>query len=568
MRKTLAISAVSIFLGVFIFSFASAADKVGQIEQAQTLSDKEMKLREKIDQVKKAPAIKDETSAPTGLPESTEKVMVNNITVTGATLISEKEINAVIKQFKNKELMLKDMQKMVDLITDIYRKKGFVTSRAYLSPQKIEQGNLEVKVLEGITGEITFKGNRNFKSRILRKKITLKKGEPFDYEALRKGLSLMNEQADMNAKATIAPGQDPATTDVAVEVKDRLPIHVGLTWDNFGSRYIGYNRFKTTVTHNNLLGLSDSLAVDYQGAEAENYVLVSGRYTLPITNSLKFGFFAAKSRLKMQRELEDTNARGKSKFFSAYAIQSLINEENVDLNLNLGFDYKDIFNFQFGNETSRDRLRIARAGFDLDITDKLGRTLITEEFDYGIPDFMAGLKKHDDRSSRTGANGLFTKNTVNLIRLQKMPLDSNLLWKNSLQFSPYILTSAEQFQIGGISNVRGYPAAEAVGDNGYSMTWEYSVPLYFVPRSVKFPLSKAKIYDAIRFVGFYDWANTRLRSTEVGQEKNKTLRGAGCGLRINLPEDFSARVECAWPLDNKSSDGKTKQLWAEVSKTF
>ena len=80
-----------------------------------------------------------------------------------------------------------EMQKIADLITDAYRQKGYVTSRAYLPPQQIERQILEIRIVEGITGNVEIKGNRYFKKKLYRNKIALKNGEPFDYEALRKG---------------------------------------------------------------------------------------------------------------------------------------------------------------------------------------------------------------------------------------------------------------------------------------------------------------------------------------------------------------------------------------------
>jgi hemolysin activation/secretion protein len=116
--------------------------------------------------------------------------------------------------------------------------------------------------------------------------------------------------------------------------------------------------------------------------------------------------------------------------------------------------------------------------------------------------------------------------------------------------------------------VRGYPLAEVVGDRGSSMTWELSMPPYFFPKDIKVPFSKAKFYDAVRIVTFYDWATARLRRPTGTEEKTKTLRGAGCGIRFNLPENFSFRVEVAWPLDNTPSDSDHAHTWAELSKTF
>ncbi|MCX5701491.1 MAG: hypothetical protein NTW64_00715, partial [Candidatus Omnitrophica bacterium] len=470
MRKTAILLLVTSF--ILFLSFQLLAETVGQAQKAVTEIEKQKALREKIEKEKAKPVIEEQPAleeAPAVPGES--KVMVKDITVIGVTLITQAEISKIIQPYQNKELAVREMQKVADLITDAYRKKGYITSRAYLPPQKIESGSLEIRVMEGITGEIYVKDNRHFKSALYRSKIRLTNGQPFNYESLRKGLSQINQLPDRSAKAVLTPGKAPGTTDVVLEVKERLPIHIGFDYDNYGSRYIDNDRVRTTLTHNNLLGFDDIFNFQYQLAEGENYRLLSLRYLFPLTESLKLGFFAADSKLDLQKELEASNARGKSRLYSIFLTQSLISKENISLALNLGFDYKDTFNFENNLETSRDRMRVAKSSLDLDLTDALGRTIINNEVSFGIPDIMAGLEEVDARSSRPGAGGEFFKDNLDILRLQKLPFNATLLWKNQFQFTSDILTASEQFQIGGIINVRGYPAAEVVGDRGASMVW-------------------------------------------------------------------------------------------------
>lgn len=568
MRIIIALIFAHAFTAVFILPlFAQAVEQVQKTEQE---IEKEKALREKIEKKKgEAPAEKE--AAPVEAPlAGEEKVLLKKITVTGVTLLSEKDINEVISQFENKEAAVKQMQKAADLITDAYRKKGYVTSRAYLPPQKIKDGLLEIRVVEGAAGNFEVKGNHYFKSGLYLKKIRLKKGEPFDYAILRKGLSRINQLPDRSVKAVLAPGKEAGTTDVILEAKDRLPLHIGFDWDNYGSRFVDRQRLRTTITDNNLLGLDDVLTFQYQISQGENYKLFTLRYLFPVTDSLSLGFFAADSKIDLRQEFEDENlnARGKSRLYSLYASQSLTDREDMGLTLNVGFDYKDTFNFQGGNETSRDRMRVLKASLDWDFTDVLGRTIAGNEISYGIPEIMAGLKNVDTRSSRAGAGGKFVKDNAYLLRLQKLPFNSTLLWKNQLQFSSYNLTSAEQFQAGGIVNVRGYPLAETVGDRGYSSTWELSMPPYLMSKSLKVPFSQAKFYDALRLIAFYDWANTRLKRPTATEEKNKTLRSIGLGVRFSIPENFSLRVETAWPLDNTPSDSDHAHTWFTIAKTF
>jgi len=534
----------------------------------QELERQDQRLRQKIEQKETAVPEQEELPLPPQL-ESQEKVTLTEINVIGVTLVKEQEINAITAPYLNKEVTITELQKAADMITDAYRQKGYITSRAYLPPQKIEKGVLEIRVLEGMMGDMTLKGNRYFSTKLLSNMITIKKGHPFNYDTLRQDLVRINEQTDRLARAVLAPGKESGTTDLAIEVKDRLPIHVGFTADDFGSRYIDKQRYAVRLTHNNLLGLDDKLTFQYQLARDSRYFLKSIRYLLPIGLRTQFGIFAGFSRVKLGEELADLDVRGKSRVYGLFANYSLIKNDNLKIDLNCGFDYKNVWNYQMGELTSNDRLRVAKLGFESDLTDAFGRTVFTYEFDYGIPNIMGGLENKDIDASRLGAGGKFVKNSLNLLRLQKMPFGSALLWKNQMQLSPYTLAAAEQFQVGGIINVRGYPVAEAVGDSGYSMTWEWSFPLYFIPKNIKVPFSAAMLYDSLRIVGFYDWGNVQLKSPiNTAEEKSKTLRSAGFGLRFNLPENFSTRLEFAWPLDSTPSDGDHLHILWQVSKEF
>ena len=78
----------------------------------------------------------------------------------GATLISGEVIEGIISQFEGKELSFKTMQRIADLISDEYRAKGYITTRAFIPPQTIKQGELLIRVVEGKTGNVTITGNK------------------------------------------------------------------------------------------------------------------------------------------------------------------------------------------------------------------------------------------------------------------------------------------------------------------------------------------------------------------------------------------------------------------------
>ncbi|MCM8784486.1 MAG: hypothetical protein NC818_06985 [Candidatus Omnitrophica bacterium] len=561
-----------LFLGgtAFFFVFTSSlfSQEAGREERLERELEKEKLLRERIERPPEKPEVKEE--APPEAPAvKEEKVFIKKITVTGVTYFKEGKIREIVSPYENKELSFREMQKIAELITELYRSSGYITSRAYIPPQDLREGVLEIRVLEGRMGDLEVKGNKYFKTKLFEKRITVEKGEPFDYDELRKNLTRINEHPDRLAKAVLTPGKERGETDVILEVQDRLPIHFGFDYDNFGSRFIHRDRLALTFDHNNLTGNDDLLSLKYQIAEADTYVLRSLRYLFPFAEDWEVGFFTARSRMKLDEEMRDTDSRGDSMLLSLFLNNYLIDEENLDLRLTGGFDYKRVRNYLLGALDSEDVLSVAKLGLDIDRADKGGRTIFVNNFNYGIPSFWGSLSGVDSDASRAGAGGKFTKWDIHLLRLQRLPMNSSLLWKNNWQISPYILTATEQFQIGGITNNRGYPPAEKVGDEGFATSFELSSRLGLIPETINVPFTEDKLREAFTVIAFYDWAHAELHRPAAGEEKHETLRSLGWGMRLNLPKrDLSMRVEFGWPLDETPSDGHHFRTWLQATKSF
>jgi hemolysin activation/secretion protein len=560
-----------LFAFIFALKFNAYAiepqQTAGGLEKLQADQDRSKRLEQKVTEKKEKPKIEEKEQAPAPVAEG-EKVLVKKINVEGGILLSADEINKIAAPYQNKKLSINEMQKVADLITDAYRTKGYPTSRAYIPPQTIgKDGVLLIRIVEGRVGEVSVKGNKYFKSSLYKKKLLLKQNDPFNYSSLQRSLTLINERPDRFAKVILVPGKTPGSTDIIIDAKDYLPIHVGYAHDNFGSRYVGRDRDSVTFEHNNLLGFDDQLYFQFMRSEDSLSTLKSGRYIFPLNDSLNLGVNASYARTKLGREFAPLDSTGKSTIIGAFLNQTLVSTENLDFRLNLGFDYKKIRNYLAGSESSRDDDRVVKFGFDLDNIDNYGRTLFTAEMDTGIPDIMGGLKAKDPRTTRVGSGGKFVKGVFNLYRSQNMPFSSNLLFKNSAQFTNNTLTAAEEFQLGGPYSVRGYGPGEVAGDRGLYSAVEWSCPYYFIPKKLRIPLTKETWYDTTRLVLFYDWGTVRSNSKEE-TTKTRTLNSTGVGFRFSLTNRLSAKCELAWPIGGpRSSDTSRQHLqpWVEFT---
>jgi len=543
-----------------------SSETAGGISAQQRSLDKEKRLEKRIEKERPQAeeGLTDEMLADTG-----PKVLVKTIRVEGPSLLSPEEILGIIHPHEGKELSLKGMQKVADLITDAYRRKGYATSRAYLPPQTIKDGILLIKVVEGKLGEVQIRGNKYFKTSLYEKKLDLQPGGYFDYSALQRSLVYINEAPDRKAKVTLVPGKAPGTTDVVIDVEDQMPIHAGFEYDNYASRYLEKNRFALVLEDNNLFGFDDKLYLKALTGEASRLRQYQGRYSFPVFEGFDLGGYFLISRTRLGEEFSDLAAKGKASLYGLFSSLALVHSDPWDLRLTAGFDYKDIKNYLIGSRTSTDRVRVAKLGLDSDSIDSWGRTIVSAEVDQGIPDIFDGMDDKDSAASRAGGGGKFTKMPAYLFRLQTLPWEMSFLWKNIGQFSNHALVASEQFQIGGPISVRGYPPAEYSGDKGLYSSPEVSIPIYFLPRDWKVPYNEEKWYDTSRLVVFYDWAEAHYNRVEPGTEKHQTLRGWGFGYRFNLRDNITCRVEVGYPLGGKMpTDGDHAHPWVEFTAKF
>jgi len=273
MRKVINIVFMhAMFLIVFlsVHAWSQTTVPAGQTAGGVLKQEEGIQQRRQLDQRLQKPQEKpEEALTQEVVSESTGfTVLIKKIEVQGYTLLTLEEIHVIVSPFEGKELSLDDMQKVADLITDEYRKRGYVTSRAYLPPQTIKDNTFIIRIIEGKLGQLEIKGNKYFKTSLLEKKIGLKSEGYFDYSALQKSLVYVNEHPDRKAKAILVPGSKAGETDVVIDVKERRPFHIGYQFDNWGSRYIQKFRHSLIVRHNNLLGFDDQMYFQLQASDS------------------------------------------------------------------------------------------------------------------------------------------------------------------------------------------------------------------------------------------------------------------------------------------------------------
>lgn len=502
-----------------------------------------------------------------------EKVMIKEVHVLGVTLIPSKEIEEIIQPFKNTSISGKDMQRCADQITDTYNLKGFITSYAYVEPAKLSEGILEIQGVEGRIGKIKIQGNKYFATRIYQQRIGVKEGDVLDYSLLKNSVFRINRNQDRKITLQLTPGDQPGFTDVNVAVKDKLPLHLVLQNDNYGSQYIYYRRYKVFGISNNLTGRDDSLQIKAQLTEADSHKLFDLDYFIPINNKWTFELYLMpykKENYLMERKAIGMEKHARKWYF--YFYQKVIDTPTNQFTMNYGFVYKNIFWDAYGQRQAMDRFRAGLLGFDWVVKDSWGTTVVSEDIEMGFPGLWGGADYKPVGTSVPFASGNYKKHHLVVARRQKLIGDVELLFKSHWQMSSSTLTGVNSFSLGGFGGVidnRGYPRAQYEGDSGFSFHPGLAFPPYFFSKEAKVPLCKdLKWRDALKLFVFYDWADAYKKSFANDASRHSVLKSPGFGLTLNLPDSLAVRIDNGWSTDKHPKDGNHRTTLFSVTKGF
>ena len=490
----------------------------------------------------------------------TTKVLVKAYKINGTSVIASAELESIVAPYVGREMDLTELEKVADVVTTALRDKGYSLARAYIPAQEIKDGNLEIAVLEGRVGEIIVRGNQNYSSEFIKRGFTpVVRDGAIKQNSLEKSLLVLNEYPDLKATAVLEAGQEPGATDIVVTVKDKLPFHLVMDYDNFGTESVSKNRFGLEVNLGRFLiveGSSLSLRAVI-GSDPKSYHYGRASYLLPINGyGTKLGFLGYGGDFDVGQELSEFNITATTWGYSPYLTHPLVRTRGANLTGEFGFESKDSTQWLLGSLFSRDRVRMLRMGLNADWIDRTGRNFISFSILQGLEEALGAMENSDSKSSRFGADNRFTKAYVNWARVQKVIDRVSIILRGSGQASTRPLVVTEQFFIGGADSVRGYPPGEFLGDSGYNVSTELRVS----------PLPNQ---DILQLAFFVDHGGVSIKDPPPGVKKSHQLTGAGYGFRLSLPYNINGRFDVGFPVrPAKTSSGDRPTLYIQAAARF
>ncbi len=492
------------------------------------------------------------------------RVLVRRVRVTGASLYQEQELLAVAGFVPGSELTLSQLQAMAGRITAYYRANGYFVAMAYLPAQDIQDNAVTIAVNEGRYGNIELRNGANLSEGTMRGRLAgLAGGDVIALGPLEERLLLLSDLPGVSVKSTLAPGLQPGTSDLLVDVTPGRRVTGSIDADNAGNRYTGEYRLGATVNLNEPLGLGDvaTLRVLSSGSGLQyariSYQVQAGRAQVGVAYSAL--------RYKLGREFAGLGAHGAAGVASAFARVPLVRSRQSNLFAQLSFDART-FRDEIDTVPSvvDRRTHVLAASLYGDRSDAFGGggltsyavTLAGGELDIRTP----AARALDAATARS--NGGFGKLSFNLMRLQSLGGPFSLFASLNGQAAGKNLDISEKMELGGMNAVRAYPEGEAFADQGLLATLEARMDL---PRSTSIP-------GLVQLAAFVDAGTVTINHDPWAAGGNhRTLRGAGVGVNWSEPGNFMVRASYAHKLGGEralSAPDRSGRFWVQAIKYF
>ena len=107
-------------------------------------------------------------------------------------VLTEAELQKITEPYIGKTVSLADLYAITGAINNLYNDKGYMVCKAYLPPQRIHGGVVQIKLLEGKTGLVTLQGLKHTKEKYVTARVPLKPGTVANTAALNKQLQRFN----------------------------------------------------------------------------------------------------------------------------------------------------------------------------------------------------------------------------------------------------------------------------------------------------------------------------------------------------------------------------------------
>lgn len=493
-----------------------------------------------------APILLPETKPPSApASDSLPQIQVRQINVVGSTVLSPETIAAIVQPLEGQSVTFAALQNVADQLTQVYLKAGYLTSRAVIKPQTVQNGVVEIAIREGALAQVEIIGLQRLSEKYIRQRLQRGIQTPLNQPQLEDQLRLLKlDPLLSNVEASLRQGDGAGESVLTVRVAEAPAIFGTVGFDNDSVVSVGSERVGGTIGYRNLTGLGDQVYASYYRSLTGGTNLWDFSYQLPL-NPMQgtLQLRAAPSRYRITNgAFKDFDISGSSAFYDVSVRQPLQRSPRSEFALSLGVAHRRGETLISDVLLDKSVTSVIRFGPDWLKRDAQGVWTVNSQMNFGTGLLGATQDQTPD--------GQFFSWTGEVTRTQFLNLDNALRLRANWQLTPDALLPSQQFILGGRNSLRGFRQNFRSGDNGLSLSIEHQVTL-------KRNIAGVSIVQLAPFIDM-GWVWNASHNPTPTPAAN-FLASLGVGLRWQPTEKWDLRLDYGLPLVRPDDRGRNLQ---------
>ena len=484
---------------------------------------------------------------------------VQEYRVRGSKLLSGEEIGKAVYPFLGPYRTQQHIEEAASALQAAYHSRGYQTVEVAFANPSFVRGVVFLEVRERAVGTVRVTGAKfHMPSQIRRKFASLTPGGVPNFNDVQRDTLNINA-AGLSVSPSLIPVDDE-TVDFEILVKDEFPLKGNISLNNRYNQDTTPLRLSGGLSYENLWQWGHTLGFSFQVAPENpaDATVYSAFYTIPMSPSWGITF----SGMKQDSDISTLGGAavvGRGEIYGIKANFDLPSELGGPFyhTMGLGLDSKHFDeDVAFAGEETKSPIDYypMSLSYYASNTTKKGFTEGGLSAIWSFRGMGSDLIKFDNKRFRADGSFLLFKGDVS--HVHDMKYGFQIMGKLQGQYTNYPLINTEQFAGGGVSTVRGYLEASALGDSGWFGTLELRSPSFLAKRKPTKSQDAAEIVEdetdsnknEWRLHAFLDGGRLFLNQALPDQVDLFDLMSVGLGTRINLWDHFQGSLDAAMPL--------------------
>ncbi|MBV8250497.1 MAG: ShlB/FhaC/HecB family hemolysin secretion/activation protein [Comamonas sp.] len=493
---------------------------------------------------------------------ASRQVAVKGVNVQGSTAIPFEEVSALFTPFINGTHTVGELAAAAQKVSELYQRHGYALSFAYLPPQGLANGVVQVNVVEGFVSSLNLEGDFGRSESDIRELAQpLLHEKPLTSKTFEHQTQLM---ARLPGVQIVASANLPTTTDGAVPLlikSKHKPIVVTLG----GEIRQPTPRVIASVTLNDPLWSGSQLQASsmLQNPDKERYLLLGLTQQLtPEGTQARLSFSDYRSFNNPATHIAGIDDLTRQRKLDFNLSHPWILSNSTQLSTTAGIyaiNYSKEYLYRTGGYAGLSQMQ------EEDVRTLYGQVAWSSAnartarsasllLAHGL-DSM-GARKSEDllyqgqyyRNPQADAAKLdFTRLAFDYAQRHRLASNFGAAFALGGQYSPDILPTPEKISFGSTRFGRGYQAGEFSGDSGLGASVEGNYQFAFEHQWLR----------TLEPYLLYEWARTRQQSSNL---QGNNLRSASLGLRVSDSRHYALDLAMSKPLGDRSLNNPERKL--------